>query len=96
MAKYELTVVLPGEATAAKKKKIKQTIEKTIKTLKGKIENEDDWGKIGLASEVKGEKSGNFLHYLLELEEDKAKNLQQKLKVEEEIIRYLLVRSEEE
>ena len=68
-------------------------IEKLIKTAKGKITKLDDWGKIDLAYEIKGEGGGNFLHFTLELDSLTAKLIGEKLKLEEGIIRYLLVRA---
>lgn len=94
MKNYELTIVLPEKATAAKKKTVNKTIEKLIDTLKGKITEKDDWGKIDFAYEIKGETSGNFMHYKLELNAEAAKAVSEKLKLEEDLIRQLLVAEE--
>jgi len=42
--KYELTIVLDSKATAAKKKKVTETIEKIVALLKGKLGKVEDWG----------------------------------------------------
>ena len=94
MNKYELTLVLPDKATAAKKKSVSETIEKMVKVFKGKIIKTNDWGEIPLAYEIKKNKNGNFLFFELELEGEFAKQLQDKLKMEEGVIRHLLVRLE--
>lgn len=93
MLNYELTVVLPGKATAAKRKKAKETIGKLVKTLKGKVGKADDWGKKDLSYEIKKNNSGFFLHFVLELDGQEVKNLEQKLNLEEGIIRHLIVRA---
>jgi small subunit ribosomal protein S6 len=49
MRNYELTIVLDGKATSAKKKSMAGKIEKLVKDLKGKIVKNDDWGKKDLA-----------------------------------------------
>lgn len=95
MEKYELTVVLPGDAKEAKRKSAREKIEKLVKTLKGKVEKVDDRGKVDLAYEIKENKSGIFLIFGLELDSKHAKTIDDKLRMEEEIIRYLLVKSEE-
>lgn len=95
MNEYELTLVLPEKATPAKKKSVIESIEKVVKTIKGKVSKKDDWGKLELSYPIKDNVSGVFLHFKLELEPDSAKNLEQKVKVEDDIIRYLLVRAEE-
>ena len=95
MENYELTLVLSGKASPAKRKTAKEMVEKLIKTLKGKIVKVDDWGELKLTFKILGNESGSFIHYWLELEKQAVKSVQEKLKLEEGIIRYLLVRKEE-
>jgi len=89
--KYELTVVLDGKATAAKKKKITEFIQKAVSLSKGKIEKTDEWGVLDLAYKIGKSGTGVFLHFLLELERSVVKNLTAKLGQEDEIIRHLIV-----
>ena len=42
MHKYELTIVINGEASAAKKKGVQASVEKLVKTGKGKVVKKDD------------------------------------------------------
>lgn len=83
MQKYELTLVLDVKATAAKKKSVGEMIEKVVKVFKGKVEKTEDWGEKG---------SGQLLHFLLELDSASAKSLEAKLKGEEAIKKYLIIR----
>jgi small subunit ribosomal protein S6 len=92
MGNYELTIVLSGKATAAKIKSIKEKIDKFVSFFKGKINKVDEWGKLELAYKIEGNSSGNFLLYNIELEPGNIKSLSDKLKMEEEIIRYLLIK----
>lgn len=94
MKDYELTIVLPGDVSGAKKKSVTEKVEKLVKILKGNVTKIDDWGKIELTYRMKKNKTGCFLHFILELEGSVAKTLRDKLKLEEEILRYLLVRKE--
>lgn len=94
MKNYELTIVLPGDVTAAKKKKTVEIVEKIITTLKGKIKKSDEWGKLDLAYPIDEKESGVFIHSRLELESGVAKELAAKLKMEEGLMRYLLVHSD--
>jgi small subunit ribosomal protein S6 len=95
MNSYELTLVLPGKVTAAKVKSSKEKLEKVVSTLKGKVTKSEEWGKKDLAYKIKGNTSGNFLFYNIELNPECARELRDKLKMEEEIIRYLIVRVKE-
>jgi small subunit ribosomal protein S6 len=94
MQKYELTVVMDGNATPAKKKSVRGTVEKTIDLLKGKIGAVEDWGEKPLAYKIGKSESGNFMFFPLELDPENAKALATKLTQEEEVIRHLLLRKE--
>jgi len=96
MEQYELTLVLPAKTTAATKRSVQELVEKLVKTLKGKITKVNDWGEIKLSYEISGNESGIFLHYWLELDKQSVKDINDKLRLEEGIIRYLLVRKEEQ
>ncbi len=92
MNQYELAVVLPGETTAAKKKAFVEKIKKLITTLKGKVGKVEDWGKKDLALPIKKHTTGVYLFFPLELGGAAAAQIDGKLRMEEEIVRYLLIR----
>ena len=92
MSNYELTVVLPEKATAAKKKSVTEAVEKMVKTAKGEVKNTDDWGKKDLAYTINDNDAGVFLFFELELEPAAVKSLNQKIKLEDDVIRHLLVK----
>lgn len=94
MNKYELTVILEGKATAAKKKAVLETLEKSIKMLEGKIEKAEDWGVKELFHEIRKQKEGLYLHMPFEMIAKNIKAFEIKLKAEENILRYLIVRTE--
>ena len=93
MEMYELTLVLPSKAKS-KEKTFKEKIEKLISELKGKVEKAESWGEIELAYKIAKETSGNFLHFNLELDKSIVKDLSEKLRVDDAVIRYLLVRKD--
>ncbi len=90
--KYELITVLPGDTTPAKKKSATAKIEKIVNILEGKIDKVNDWGKKELAYPIKKNNSGVFLIFDLELSAKAAKELLSKLRIEEELIRHLLIK----
>ena len=94
MNNYELTVVLDGKATPAKKKSVSSTIEKILETFKGKIVESQDWGVKDLAHKVGKNETGIYLHFKVELDSDSAKKLPVKLKGEQDLLRHMLVRGE--
>lgn len=64
MKKYELTLVLPGGASIAKVKSVKNMVEKLVKTISGKVMKAEEWGKKELAGEIKVNSSGVFFYIL--------------------------------
>ena len=95
MNMYELTLILPQNTTAAKKKAVTETIDKIVKMNKGEIKKTEDWGEKQLAYAIAKNTSGTFLHFELELENQSVKALSDKLRMEDGIIRNLLVRKGE-
>lgn len=92
MNNYELTIVLPGKMSNSKRKSSRELIEKLVKTLKGKIKKVNDWGELDLAYPIVKNDTGVFVHFDLELEPQSPKSIDEKLKMEEDVIRYLLVK----
>lgn len=92
MRNYELTVVLPGKATAAKRKSASEKVSKLVKIVKGKVGKVDEWGEIDLAYNIDDNDTGTFLQFPLELDPVAVKSIDDKLRLDEEVVRYLLVR----
>ena len=89
---YELTVIIDGKATAAKKKAVIKLIGNLVKVVDGKVVKKDDWGVKDFAYPIGKINSGNYMFFELELETDKVKDINQKLVIEEDIIRFLIVK----
>jgi small subunit ribosomal protein S6 len=94
MNKYELTLVLDGKAGAAKKKKVSESLEKILKIFKGSIKSSKEWGVKSLAYKIGKSEIGLYLFYELELDGKGVKALNDKLRIDPDLIRYLLVRKE--
>jgi small subunit ribosomal protein S6 len=60
----------------------------------GKVAKLTEWGKLDLQYKIKKENSGFFLFYELELDSKTVRNVSDKLRVDEAIVRYLLIRKE--
>ena len=94
MNKYELTLVLDGKAGAAKKKKVTETLEKVLGILKGVVKESKDWGVKELAYKIDKSETGLFLFFELELAPAGVKVLNDKLRTDSDIIRFLLIRKD--
>ena len=94
MNNYELTLILEGKTTSAKKKAVLETLEKSIKMFEGSLQKAEDWGVKEMFHEIKKEKEGLYLHMPFELNAKSIKSLEIKLKAMENVLRYLIVRTE--
>jgi small subunit ribosomal protein S6 len=94
MNKYELTVVLEGKSGAAKKKKMVEMLEKVMEPFKGKITTTVDWGVKKLAYKIAKSETGLFTFFELDLDPSGVKALNDKLRTDSDIIRFLLIRKD--
>ena len=85
---YELTVIFP--LTLKEKEKAREELKKEIEKV-AKIEKETDWGEKKLAYPIKKNERGHFYFYELKTSPEKIKALEGWLKLNENILRYLIV-----
>lgn len=96
MYTYDLTIVLDGKTTPAKKKSAIEKIEKLAATLEGKVGEAKDWGERELAYPIAKSETGLYLTFPVSLLGASAQKFNDKLRLEDGILRYLLIRSGEE
>ena len=94
MNKYELTLVLDGKAGVAKKKKVIENLEKSLKIFKGAISESKEWGVKELAYKIRKSETGLYLYFELELDPSGVKALNDKIRVDPDLIRFLLIRKD--
>lgn len=76
-------------------KERKALLDSMVKKLtgdEGKVDKEDLWGNKDLAYPIKKQTKGFYAHYEISADPKNAKGLDKQLKVEEDVLRYLLVR----
>ena len=95
MNKYELALVLSAkledEARSEKLEKVKEMITR----FGGTITNVDDWGKKKLAYEIQKMNEGFYYFIQFDAEATAPAQLEDRLRIEENVIRYLCVRADE-
>lgn len=92
MNSYYLTLVLKPDLEEKERKSLLESLTKKIAKDDGKIEKEDLWGVKTLAYPVKRQTSGFYAHYEIQAEPKNIKGLDKSLELEEDIVRYLLIR----
>lgn len=92
MNSYLLTLVLKPKMEEKERKALLDSIVKKVVGSDGKVEKEDLWGERPLAYPIKRETSGFYAHFELQADPKNAKGLDKSLDLEEDILRYLLIR----
>lgn len=92
MNSYLLTLVLKADQEEKARKEFLDVTAKKMIGSDGKIRKEDLWGAKDLSYPIKRQNKGYYVHFEFETDPKIAKDLDKQLKVEEDILRYLLVR----
>lgn len=94
MNKYELTLVLDAKRASALKKKTTELVESLTKVFKGKVVETKDWGVKEMAYKIGKNTSGAYLYFELELPANAIKQINDKIRIDKDIMRFLLVRKD--
>lgn len=92
MNSYLLTLVLKPDQDEKERKALLDGLKKKMTGESGKISKEDLWGARELVYPIKRQSKGFYVHFEFETDPGIAKDLDKILKVEEDILRSLLVR----
>lgn len=92
MNSYLLTLVLKSDLDETKRKTLLDLMVKKLVGEDGKVLKEDLWGARDLAYPIKRQTKGFYAHYQIQADPKNAKGLDKTLKLEEDILRYLLIR----
>ncbi len=92
MNNYYLTLVLKPDMDEKERKTLLDSMTKKLTGEDGKVSKEDLWGNKDLAYPIKRQTKGYVAHFEITADPKNAKTIDKLLKVEEDILRYLLVR----
>ena len=92
MNNYYLTLVLKADLEEKARKELIDDVKKKMTGDSGKLNKEDVWGMRDLSYPIKKQTKGYYLHFEFETDPGVAKGLDKSLKIEEDIIRFLMVR----
>ncbi len=94
MRHYEVAVVLHPDLEIDLEPTTKK-IEKIIEEFGGKITNKDNWGKKKLAYKINKQDWGIYVFYQVDIEPSKVRSINDRLRITEEVMRYLIVSLED-
>lgn len=92
MNNYNLTLVLKADMDEKERKALLDAMVKKLTGEDGKVTKEDLWGVRELSYPIKKQLKGFYAHFEITADPGGAKGLDKTLKLEEDVLRYLLVR----
>jgi len=93
---YELMYLLSPEAGEEAARDLHAQIEATVARFGGELAKTDDWGRRRLAYAIGPHKEGVYVLDLINGSGELMKELERRLRVNEQVLRYLVVRVDEE
>ena len=95
MSKYELAVVLNVKLEDEERAAAIETIKGYINRYEGTVVNVDEWGKKKLAYEVQKMKEAFYYFIRFEAESTVPAEIERRVRIMDNVIRYLCVRQDE-
>ncbi|MGQ9554464.1 MAG: 30S ribosomal protein S6 [Anaerolineae bacterium] len=95
MNEYELMFIVQPNADEARQEAIKQRIADYVTSNQGEVTNVRDWGHRRLAFPIRRQASGFYVVMRLRLLPKAVEELQRLLRLNEDVLRFLMVRAEE-
>lgn len=95
MNKYELAVVVSAKLEEDDKNATLDKVKALIERFGGQITNVDDWGKKRLAYEIQKMKDGFFYFIQFDAEGTAPAEIESRIRIMDNVIRYLIVRADE-
>ena len=95
MNKYELAVVVSAKIEDEERAAVVDKCKALIERFGGTITNVDDWGKKRLAYEVQKMKEAFYYFIQFEAESNVPGEIESRIRIMDNVIRYLCVRQDE-
>ena len=95
MNKYELAVVVSAKIEDDERADTLEKAKALVERFGGQITNVDDWGKKRLAYEIQKMKEGFYYFIQFEAESSAPAEIESRIRIMDNVIRYLCVRQDE-
>ncbi len=96
MSKYELAVVVSAKIEDDERAKAVDKCKAYIERFGGTVTNVDDWGKKRLAYEVQKMKEAFYYFIQFEAETSAPAEIENRIRIMDNVIRFLIVKQDEE
>ena len=94
MNKYELAVVVSAKIEDDERAQVIEKVKALVERFGGQISDVDEWGKKQLAYEIQKMKEGYYYFIQFEGETTVPAELEERLRIEETVLRFLCVKQD--
>ncbi len=95
MNKYELAVVVSAKIEDEERTAVVDKCKALIERFGGTITNVDDWGKRRLAYEIQKMREGFYYFIQFDAESSAPAEIESRVRIMDNVLRYLVVRADE-
>jgi len=95
MRDYELVIIVTPEIDETATAEVVDKVKSWITEVEGSIESLEEWGRQKLAYLVNNQKEGQYYLFNLKLEPSAVVNLERNFRLQESILRFLIINKEE-
>lgn len=95
MRDYEMMVILRADLGEADQSGMFDTISGWVEANDGEVASVDHWGRRRMAYEIEGQRDGYYLLYQLNLPPQAPAELERSLRINENVLRHLIIRRDE-
>tara|TARA_Y100000590_G_scaffold163550_1_gene187514 strand:- start:1498 stop:1845 length:348 start_codon:yes stop_codon:yes gene_type:complete len=95
MSLYELVFIARQEVSPVRAKELAKKVNEFVTTKGGKIKKEEYWGFKNLAYQIKKNRKGHYIYFVLDAKETAVHELGSQIKLTQDIIRHLFIKIKE-
>ncbi len=92
---YELGFIIPSSVLEQDTKRVIEMVKGWVEDLGGEVTNVDYWGRRRLAYPIEDYREGYYVFLLMDFPTEQIKELERRIKLNDQIIRHLVVRQDE-
>lgn len=94
MKQYEVMFIIDSALEDEKKNEVVEMVKEII-SADGEVENVDVWGNKKLAYPIQKKNDGYYVVVTFKAQKDLPKELERRLRISDDVLRYLIVNKEE-
>ena len=95
MRNYEGVFIISPELTAEAARNVTAQVQELVSKNGGRVDGLQEWGKRRMAYKIRKKQEGNYVLMNFQLDSNQTKKLEQSLRLNDNLLRFLLVSKDE-